>query len=128
MVGMTADVRAPPADRIFRLSASRPPHFPRRPTANQLRRFLLVKQVLACKLIQFQKKAPCGGLFLELVGMTRLELVTPTMSTWYSNQLSYRPIKEYPRIIQQKRPVVKPKIVFSSFAQESTRPQNTFCC
>ena len=29
-----------------------------------------------------------------LVGLTGLEPVTPTMSTWYSNQLSYNPEAE----------------------------------
>ena len=29
--------------------------------------------------------------FIKLVGLSRLELLTPTMSRWCSNQLSYSP-------------------------------------
>ena len=42
------------------------------------------------------KKAAHKRLFLKnfLVGLSRLELLTPTMSRWCSNQLSYSPILE----------------------------------
>ncbi len=47
------------------------------------------------------KKPAICGLFIQfakalanLVGLSRLELLTPTMSRWCSNQLSYSPVSE----------------------------------
>lgn len=38
-----------------------------------------------------KKSRSYGAAFLNLVGLSRLELLTPTMSRWCSNQLSYSP-------------------------------------
>jgi hypothetical protein len=38
------------------------------------------------------KKPAFSGFLKYLVGLSRLELLTPTMSRWCSNQLSYSPI------------------------------------
>ena len=58
-------------------------------------RFSAFGQNANCAEIYHKTKKPTGltvGSNLQMVGVTELESVTSTMSTWRSNQLSYTPI------------------------------------
>ena len=65
-----------------------------------------------------QKKAPsiyakCLFFLPNLVGATRFELATPTMSRWCSNQLSYAPVEASNYSV--KKPLFRGAFYFDGF-------------